>query len=94
MVKKVIYGGVWSLLSAETILVGSKFYELYKTGAVLTFAGGYVVAPYWLIVEGTMIGIAPIITRYIIRALKNDEITDDSNLSALIKKYNKRKEDK
>lgn len=92
MVKKVLYGGVLSLLGTETFLVGSKFYALYKTGAVITIAGGHVVAPYWLLVEGMMIGIAPILTRCIIRATKNDDITDDSDLSNLIKKFNNRKE--
>ena len=94
MVKKVVYGGVLGLLGTETFLVGSKFYALYKTGAVITIAGGHVVAPYWLLFEGAMIGIAPILTRCIIRATKRDEITDDSDLSKLIKKYHKRKGDK
>jgi hypothetical protein len=93
MVKKIIYGSVFSVMGAETIAVSTKFYQLYKSGEMITFAGGYGVAPVWLLIEGMMIGIAPIITKCVIRAMKDNEIADDSNLLNLFNKLNKDKED-
>jgi len=92
MIKKIIYGTAWGLLGTETFVFSSKFYGLYKAGTMLTFAGGWGVAPYWMIIEGCMIGFAPIITTHMIKACKNDGLSDESELVGLIKKINKRKE--
>jgi hypothetical protein len=91
MIKKIVYGSVIGIMGTEVIMVGTKFYELYKSGTALCISGGNIVAPWWIIFEGTMIGIAPIITRCIIRAKKDHEIADDSNLINLFKKLNKKK---
>jgi hypothetical protein len=91
MIKKIVYGSVLGVMGTEVIMVGAKFYEMYKTGSAICIAGGNLVAPHWLLIEGTMIGIAPIITRCIIRAKKDHEIADDSNLINLFKKLNKKK---
>ena len=92
MIKKIIYGTAWGLLGAETFSFSTKFYGLYKAGTMLTFAGGWGVAPYWMIIEGTMIGFAPIITNHMIKVFKNDGLSDESDLKILIQKINKRKE--
>lgn len=92
MIKKIIYGTAWSLWGTETLIFSAQFYKLYKSNEMLTFAGGWGVAPYWIIIEGTMIGFAPIITKHMIKALKNDGLSDESELVGLIKKINKKKE--
>jgi len=92
MIKKIIYGSAWGILGAETFMFSTKFYGLYKAGTMITFAGGTGVAPWWLLIEGTMVGFAPILTKHFLKALKNDGLSDDSELTKLIEKINKRKD--
>lgn len=92
MIKKIIYGTAWSLLGTETLIFSTQFYKLFKSNEMLTFSGGWGVAPYWLIIEGTMIGFAPILTKYFLKALKNEGLSDESELVGLIKRINKKKE--
>lgn len=92
MIKKIIYGSTYGLLGTEVIVFANKFYQLYKANTMFCFAGGTGVAPYWLIIEGTMIGFAPIITNHLIKAFKNDGLSDESELVGLIKKINNRKD--
>jgi len=91
MIKKIIYGSAWGLLGTETLIFSTKFYGLYKAGTMITFAGGIGVAPWWLLIEGTMVGFAPIITKYFLKAIKNDGLFDDSDLKSLILKINKKR---
>jgi hypothetical protein len=92
MIKKLIYGSAWSILGAEILFFSTKFYELYQKNTMYCFAGGTGVAPYWLIIEGSMIGFAPIITNHMIKVFKHDGLSDESDLTKLIQKINKRKE--
>jgi hypothetical protein len=92
MVKKIIYGSAWGLLGTEVFMFSTKFYGLYKAGTMITFAGGIGVCPWWLLIEGTMVGFAPIITKHMIKVFKHDSLSDDSELTKLIEKFNKRKE--
>lgn len=92
MIKKIIYGSAYGMLGMEATAITFKFYELYKSGATLSLMAGVPVAPYWLIVEGTFVGLAPILTKYLLKAFNNDGLSDESDLVGLIKKINKRKE--
>jgi hypothetical protein len=92
-VKKIGYRIIYGILGTETTIVALKFHMLYKSGASIPFVAGEIIAPWWLLIEGTMIGFAPVITKMFIRALKNEEICDDSNLVNLINRINKKKGD-
>jgi hypothetical protein len=92
MLKKIIYGSAWGVLGTEVLIFSTKFYELYQKNTMYCFAGGTGVAPYWLIIEGTMVGFAPIITNHIIKVFKHDGLSDESELAGRIKKINKRKD--
>lgn len=90
MIKKVLYGGLLTLAGSESIMIGTKFYSLFKSGAVI-YLGGLPLIPYWLVIEGSMIFIAPILTKLIVGTIKGGTIADDTELAEMIKEYNKEK---
>jgi hypothetical protein len=93
-IKKIVYGTTYAILGTEVTAIGLNFYKLYISGASIPFVAGQIICPWWMLLEGTMIGFAPILTKMFIKALSNEEISDDSNLANLIQKINNNKGDK
>lgn len=88
MIKKVLYGSMFTVIGSEAFVIGSKFYALFKSGAVI-YVGGMPLIPYWLLVEGSIIVFAPILTKLIINAKKGGILADDTEISKMIKQYHK-----
>lgn len=82
------YTTVYSLLGTEILAVGLNFYKLYKANTMITFAGGFAIAPYWMLAEGCMVGIVPILTKHVIKAFKSESTANDSELVELIEALN------
>lgn len=90
MVKKVLYGSICGFIGTESVIVASKFYTLFKSDAMV-YIGGIPIIPYWLVIEGSMIAIAPFLTKLIISTFKGGIIVDNSEIANLIKKLNNKK---
>jgi hypothetical protein len=88
MVKKVLYGSLLTFAGTETVMIGTKFYELLKNGTMLAI-GGAPIVPYWLVVEGSMIIFAPLLTKLVLNIRKGGTLADDSELTEMIKQYHK-----
>jgi hypothetical protein len=86
MVKKVVYGSVLGILGTESYVIGSRIYELVKSGVMIS-SGGIPIAPYWLVVEGSMVLLLPIFIKIFKFTNKGGIIADDSKLTEMIKKY-------
>ena len=92
MIKKVLYGCIYGFIGVESIIVISKFYILFKNDTKL-YIGGMPIAPYWLLVEGSMILISPLLFKLITNTYKNGRVADNSELANLIKKLNNKKKE-
>lgn len=88
MIKKVIYGSLFTLAGSESIMVGSKFYELFKSGRMFC-SGGVPIMPYWLVVEGSILLFLPLLIKIFKLTNKGGTIADDTELAEMIKEYNK-----
>jgi hypothetical protein len=88
MVKKVLYGSLLTFAGTESVMIGTKFYELFKNGSMLAI-GGTPIVPFWMVVEGSMIIFAPLLTKLIINIRKGGTLADDSELTEMIKQYHK-----
>ncbi len=91
MVKKVLYGGLLTLAGSESIMVGSRFYELFKTNRMFC-SGGIPIMPYWLVIEGSILLFLPLFIKIFKLANKSGTIADDTELAEMIKEYNKEKD--
>jgi hypothetical protein len=88
MIKKVIYGGLFTLAGTESIMVANRFYELYKANRMFC-SGGVPILPYWLLIEGSVLVFLPVLIKIFKLTNKGGTIADDTELAEMIKEYNK-----
>jgi len=92
MMNKVLYGCIYGFIGTESVIVVSKFYTIFKNDAMV-YIGGIPIVPYWLVIEGSMIVIAPLLFKLITNTYKNGRVVDNSELANLIKKLNNKKKE-
>ncbi|MBN1076056.1 hypothetical protein DVV91_17185 [Clostridium botulinum] len=89
--KNTIYGGLYTIIGGESLLIGTKVYEMIKNNSMFTIKG-LSLCPNWFAMEILMIGFAPLLTKQILNLKRNNSSEDQSNIQELIKSINEKSE--
>lgn len=91
-IKNITQGALTIVIGGEIYLISRTFYKLYTENVCMTFAGGLIRVPYFILIELIAIPIAPIVVKSIGKIISNNKIADDTDLVGLFKKIKKEEE--